>query len=85
MASIQITHRAGTTALAGTTGPIPQGTVVEISVLADIDDQVLVEPLGISTALSGGSAQLRFTAGTPGTFSIRLRDKGLELTSLTVG
>jgi hypothetical protein len=81
--AIQIDHRAGKTTVNGSTS-LTQGTVVDLTVLSDVDDQVIIEPLQLSTTLSGGSARLQFTATAPGTFPIRLRDNGIELTSLKI-
>lgn len=62
----------------------PQGQVVDLTVLSDVDDQVVVEALRLSTQLSGGSARLQFTATTSGTFPVRLPDTGIDLATLTI-
>lgn len=81
--TVQINHRAGKTTVSGSTA-LTQGQVVDLTVLSDVDDQVIIEPLQLSATLSGGSARLQFTATTPGTFPIRLRDKGTELATLKI-
>jgi hypothetical protein len=53
-------------------------------VLSDVDDQVIIEALRLSTPLTGGSARLQFTATTPGTFPIRLQGKGIDLATLRI-
>lgn len=53
-------------------------------VLSDVDDQVVIEALHLTTPLSGGSARLQFTATTPGEFPVRLRDKGVDLATLRI-
>ncbi|NKE62587.1 hypothetical protein FXN61_40020 [Lentzea sp. PSKA42] len=83
MTAVQIDHRAGKTSINGNTA-LTQGTVVDLTVLSDVDDQVIIEALQLSTTLSGGSARLQFTATTPGTFPIRLRDRGTELATLKI-
>lgn len=81
--AVQIDHRAGKTTVNGSTS-LARGTVIDLTVLSDVDDQVIIEALQLSTTLSGGSARLQFTATTPGSFPIRLRDKGIELASLKI-
>ncbi|WP_258953417.1 hypothetical protein [Lentzea californiensis] len=81
--AIQIDHRTGKTTVNGSTS-LTQGTVVDLTVLSDLDDQVTIEVLQLSTTLTGGSARLQFTATTPGTFPIRLRDNKIELATLKV-
>lgn len=81
--AVQIDHREGKTTVNGSTS-LTQGTVVDLTVLSDVDDQIIIEALQLSTTLSGGSARLQFTATTPGTFPIRLRDKGTELAALKI-
>ena len=81
--AVQIDHRAGKTTVNGNTS-LTQGAVVDLTVLSDVDDQVTIEALQLSTALSGGSARLQFTATMPGTFPIRLRDKNTELATLKI-
>jgi hypothetical protein len=58
--------------------------VIDLTVLSDVDDQVTIEALQLSTTLSGGSARLQFTATMPGTFPIRLRNKDTELATLRI-
>ncbi|WP_170154714.1 hypothetical protein [Lentzea atacamensis] len=83
MTAVQIDHRAGKTTVNGSTS-LAQGTVIDLTVLSDADDQVVIEALQLSTPLSGGSARLQFTATKPGTFPIRLRDKGIELATVNI-
>lgn len=81
--ALQIDHHAGKTTVSGNTA-LTQGTVVDLTVLSDVDDQVIIEALQLSTTLAGGSARLQFTATTPGAFPIRLRDQGTELATLNI-
>lgn len=81
--AVQIDHRAGKTDINGKT-TLVQGTVIDLAVLSDLEDQVIIEALQLSTTLSGGSARLQFTATTPGTFPILLRDQGVVLATLHV-
>lgn len=81
--AVQIDHRGGRTTVSGSTS-LTQGAIVDLTVLSDVDDQVTIDALRLSTALSGGSGRLQFTATTPGTFPVRLRDNGIDLTTLTI-
>jgi hypothetical protein len=83
VAAVQIDHRAGKTTVSGNTS-LARGQVVDLTVLSDVDDHVIIEALHLSTSLSGGSARLQFTATTPGTFPIRLQDKGIDLAALQI-
>ncbi len=81
--AVQIDHRAGKTTVSGSTS-LSQGQVVDLTVLSDVDDRVVIEALQLSTPLAGGSARLQFTATVPGTFPIRLQDKGIDLATLQI-
>jgi hypothetical protein len=81
--AVQIDHRAGRTTVNGSTS-LAQGAVVDLTVLSDVDDQVVIEALRLSTPLSGGSARLQFTATKPGAFPIRLQGKGIDLATLQI-
>lgn len=81
--AVQIDHRGGKTTVSGSTS-VSQGQVVDLTVLSDVDDRVVIEALQLSTPLSGGSARLQFTATKPGTFPIRLQDKGIDLATLRI-
>ncbi|WP_112277248.1 hypothetical protein [Lentzea terrae] len=83
MTAVQIDHRAGKTTVSGSTS-LSQGQVVDLTVLSDVDDRVVIEALQLSTPLAGGSARLQFTATVPGTFPIRLQDKGIDLATLQI-
>lgn len=72
----------------GDTGQVPVrlGSVVRLTVLADVADVVVVEGYGqtIQTAVDR-AVQLEVLADRAGSFDVRLRDSGQQLTTLVVG
>lgn len=74
-------------AVSGDTGEVPVrlGSLVRLTVLADVADVVVVEGFGqtIQTAVNQ-PVQLELLADRAGSFDVRLRDSGRQLTTLVV-
>lgn len=63
---------------------MPLGSMVDISVISDINHQMRVGGLGYATAVTGGSGQLDFTATTAGRYLVTLVGREAELAVPTV-
>lgn len=66
--------------------PVRLGSLVRMTVLADVSDVVVLEGYGQTVQTSVDQAvQLEVLADKAGTFPVRLRDAGMVLTTLVVG
>jgi hypothetical protein len=82
--NIQITYEQGRTTPQPEKLAIDLGSIVDLVIHSDVDDQAVLNGLDLSTPVTGGSGGLQFTATEPGSFPLTLQNHNISLTMLQI-